>query len=143
MKRYVIFLLICVLFAPVLSNAEETRGDGNWWIKVNNNARGKFMSGFSFGMGLGYNFSYWGFNRDTKTANCVAKVMDSYNEHFSKYFKNVTTDQLVDGLDSFYADYRNRRIMVTGAVWLVVNGIAGTPQEELDKMIENFRRNAQ
>ena len=43
---------------------------------------------------------------------------------------------------SFYSDYRNRSISIADAVWLVLNSIAGTPQDKLDKMIESFRRNA-
>jgi hypothetical protein len=54
----------------------------------------------------------------------------------------VTGGQLVDGLDSFYGDFRNRRILVYSAVWLVLNEIAGTPQDELDKMIQSWRKNA-
>lgn len=74
---------------------------------------------------------------------CLGKVMDSYSEHSSKYFNNVTNGQIVDGLDSLYGDYRNRRIKIADAVWLIVNGIAGTPQKEIDVMIENWRRNAE
>jgi hypothetical protein len=48
----------------------------------------------------------------------------------------------VDGLNSFYKDYRNRRIKVPDAVWLVANSIAGKPQNEMDKMIENWRQSA-
>lgn len=59
--------------------------------------------------------------------------------HDEKFFSHVTNVQLVAGLDKFYSDCRNRRIRVHGAVWLVVNGIAGTPQEKLDKMVEGWR----
>jgi hypothetical protein len=41
----------------------------------------------------------------------------------------------------FYKDYRNRKIRIYDAVWLVLNSIAGKPQDELDKMIESFRKN--
>jgi hypothetical protein len=50
--------------------------------------------------------------------------------------------QLNDGLNDFFSDYKNRRIEVDDAIWLVLNGIAGTPKEKLDKMIESHRRNA-
>jgi hypothetical protein len=41
-------------------------------------------------------------------------------------------------LDVFYSDYRNRKIAIPSAVWLVLKSIAGTPKEELDKVIENY-----
>jgi hypothetical protein len=77
-----------------------------------------------------------------KTDQCMSKMADSYNEYHLRYFKGVTTGQLVDGLDSFYADYRNRRILIVNAVYLVVNSFAGTPQEVMDAATEDLRRKA-
>ena len=135
-------LLICLLtIVPALSAAEENRRDGNWWRDQDRPTRSAYIIGFFDGMDLGYNFSYWGFAKDKEMKACMGKVVESYVDYNSKYFKNVTNVQLVDGLDSFYADFRNRSIRVSDAVWLVVNGIAGTPQERLDSMIENWRRN--
>ena len=145
MKRYVtmqIILLICVLLTlPALSVAEDGRRDGNWWNQQDRPARFSYMIGFFDGMTLGQRFSYWDLPENNKDA-CLGKVLDSYTGYRSKYFNNVTNGQIVDGLVSLYADYRNRRIKISEAVWLVVNGIAGTPQKELDAMIESHRRYA-
>ncbi|MGH9822017.1 MAG: hypothetical protein ACREDR_01990 [Blastocatellia bacterium] len=54
----------------------------------------------------------------------------------------VTAGQVREGLDRFYKDYRNRRILVQNAIWLVLNSIAGKPQADWDKMVENYRKNA-
>jgi hypothetical protein len=135
-------LLIClVIILPALPVAEENRRDGNWWREQDRPTRSAYIIGFFDGMDLGYNFSYWSFVKDKEMNACMGKVVQSYGDYSSKYFKNVTNVQLVDGLDSFYTDFRNRSIRVADAVWLVVNGIAGTPQERLDSMIENWRRN--
>lgn len=146
MKRYVaiqILLLICLLVTlPSLSTAEDGRRDGNWWNIQDQSARAAYIVGFFDGMTLGQRFSYWSFAKNKKMNACLEKVLDSYTEYSSKYFNNVTNGQIVDGLNSFYADYRNRRIKIADAVWLVVNGIAGTPQKELDTMTESWRRNA-
>jgi hypothetical protein len=48
----------------------------------------------------------------------------------------------VEGLDIFYSDYRNKKIRINDAVWLIVNSITGKSQEEMDVMIENYRENA-
>jgi hypothetical protein len=53
----------------------------------------------------------------------------------------VTNAQIADGLDQFYSDYRNRSIVVSSGVWLVLNSINGTPKDQLDNMIEGFRQN--
>lgn len=146
MKRNVMLqtvLLICILFTlPALSAAEENRRDGNWWQIQNANSHYSYLTGFFDGMELGNNFSYWDFINDKKKMHdCFWNLSKSYTEYTSKYFKNVTNVQLVDGLDTFYADFRNRRILVSNAVWLVVNGIAGTPQKKLDTLIESWRSN--
>jgi hypothetical protein len=67
---------------------------------------------------------------------------DSFDFYYAKFLKNVTSLQLADGLDVFYKDFRNRKIPTSNGVWLTLNAIAGTPQADLDKMVENFRKNA-
>jgi len=97
------------------------------------------MVGFFDGMDLGRQFTLWK-NIDDK--DCAPKIIESFRFDNDKFFKDVTNAQLADGLDVFYKDYRNRKIRIHDAVWLTVNAIAGTPQADLDKMIENFRKNA-
>lgn len=145
MERKLLVSLIITFFVFGLFNtliAEDNRRDGNWWRDQDRLTRSVYIIGFFDGMDLGKNFSYWKFANKKEMNSCMGKVAESYNEYSAKYFKNVTNMQLVDGLDSFYADFRNRSIQVADTVWLVVNSIAGTPQEKLDLMIENWRRNA-
>jgi hypothetical protein len=66
----------------------------------------------------------------------------SYLEYDSKYFTHVTNGQLVDGVNQFSSDYRNRGIRIYAAVWLVVQGIAGTSQAEMEKITESWRQNS-
>ena len=100
------------------------------------------MIGFYDGMELGHNFSYWNFIHTKGKETCVNDTADSFKFFKDKYGQNVTNIQLADGLNTFYSDYRNRAILIHNAVWLVLNSIAGTPQAELDKMIESFRKAA-
>jgi len=66
-------------------------------------------------------FSYWKLNEDDKLS-CVGKVVDSFAAYEKKYISNTFNVQVVDSLDSFYSDPRNRRIKMAHAVSLVVNG---------------------
>jgi hypothetical protein len=91
-------------------------------------------------MTVGNNFSYWGMS-DIKST-CASLAIDSYNKMEKQYLANVTNGQLVDGLDEFYKDYRNRTIRINGAVWLVLQGIAGTPKEKIEMMTESWRKNS-
>ena len=137
----ILLLLLCGSLAPGQSPYTYRR-DGNWWVSQTREGKVFYVLGFLDGMDLGNRFSYWRTLDKDKDDPNVAKSIDSYAEMGRTYLSNVTTGQLVDGLDTFYGDYRNRRIEVYGAVWLVLNGIAGTPQDKLDKMTESWRKNA-
>jgi hypothetical protein len=131
-----------LLTVPVycFAAASDAR-DGNWWLEQNKITKLSFMAGFLDGIHLGKNFSMWGFMDDPQSEACLKKVVLSNTEFENKYLSKVKVGQLVDGLDVFYSDYKNRSISPNNAVWLVLNEIAGTPKEKLDKMVEAYRRN--
>ncbi len=102
------------------------------------------MVGFFDGLVLGERFSYWNLltGKDGTEENTqTAKVMASFEKYY-KLMKGSTNDQFRDGLDKLYSDYRNRRIPVWPAVWLVANSIAGKTDREMEILIENARRSA-
>jgi hypothetical protein len=132
-----------VLFSFCIARADSDRRDGNWWRELTTPQRESYLTGFFDGMDLGNDFSYWGMMDDSgKTDASVAGAVKSYNIMLDKYLKDVTNVQLADGLTKFYEDYRNRKIMVPKAAWLVFNAISGKSQEEMDKMTESFRKYA-
>ncbi len=143
MKLVNIALTIAMLMLSSLSWGVDNRRDGNWWLGQEKYARAMYAIGFFDGMDLGNNFSYWKYINGTKAQKaCTTQATDAYNEYKQKYFANVTAGQLSEGLDSFYADYKNRRILASSAVWLVTNGIAGMPEDKLNKLIESWRQNS-
>ena len=99
-----------------------------------------YTIGFFDGMDLGHNFSYWGMTDFVSEGG--KNVNLSYKTLSEKYLKNITSSQIADGLDNFYEDFRNRSILLSNGVWIVLNMIAGKPEGEMQKMIENFRKNA-
>jgi hypothetical protein len=135
------FVILTLSFVNGVAAPDNVRRDGNWWITLDRENKAAYIIGFFDGMELGHNFSYWGMSEKENT-NCAGAVSSSYFNYYKKYFSNITNLQVADGLDAFYSDYRNRRIKIMGATWIVVNGIAGTPQEDVDKMTESWRKNA-
>jgi hypothetical protein len=131
-------IVLVVVFGSGLLNAQNARRDGNWWNTRERLVKTDYIIGFYDGMDLGNYFSYW---KLPTTDPCNAKAFGSYNELIAKYLKDISNVQLVDGLDDFYKDYRNRAIIVSKGVWVVLRSIAGTPKDELEKLIENLRRN--
>ena len=130
--------LLLLLFALSSFNAKgEDRRDGNWWRGHDRQTKVAFVTGFFDGMALGNKFSYW---RQANAASS-AEATKSYNAMVAQYLSNVTSGQLVDGLEGFYGDFRNRRIRIDNAVWLVLNQIDGMPAAKFEELVENWRRN--
>jgi len=143
MKTKIAFTFALLLLCPVLGvSSPNDRRDGNWWRAQPETIKVGYMVGFLDGEHLGNEFASWDFMDDPRSEPCLKKVLISTLRFEKQYLQNVKVGQLTDGLDDFYADYKNRSISVDNAVWLVLNGIAGTPKDKLDKMIEAARRNA-
>ena len=143
MKRLLIVLSFLLLALPICLHAQRERRDGNWWNGESRDGKLSYITGFFDGMELGHEFSYWGMKTTDKgPSSCMGDTVASYEEYGNKFFSNVTNSQLVDGVDNFYKDYRNRSIRVHDAVWLAVNSIAGKSQRDMDTMIEGWRKAA-
>ncbi|OQY74437.1 MAG: hypothetical protein B6D44_04240 [Ignavibacteriales bacterium UTCHB2] len=131
---------ILTLFCCSLLLPQTIRKDGNWWTDRDEYGQSMFVIGFFSGMDLGERFSYWKYY-DEENNPCDEAAVESYVEYWDNYVANVNSSQVVDGLNEFYKDYRNRKILIKDAVWLILNEISGRPKEEMDVMIENFRKN--
>jgi len=112
MQRYVnclmglMFVITIIPLLPVsASNEGNTVRDGNWWVEQSEAPKLYYVVGFYDGMELGHEFSYWGLPKGSAT---VSEVVTSYDNYGVKYLSGVTNAQLIQGLDVFYEDYRNR-----------------------------------
>src|SRR5215469_1506360 len=133
-------LFVLCLTAPLSRNQEYDRRDGNWWNRLDAVSKPIYVSGLLDGMQLGNKFSVWGIGQSGGDGKDAAKLVESaYSEYRAKYLTNVTNIRIVDGLDGFYSDAKNRGILVNGATWLVLNEIAGKPQAEMQALVEKWR----
>ncbi|MGA9362845.1 MAG: hypothetical protein WBW16_00570 [Bacteroidota bacterium] len=144
-KAFLLLACLCLVRIEIMYAQESvSRRDGNYWTSEKwfgtRSLKLPYIGGLLDGLQLGHYFSYWGIVSKKLKEDCVGQAVRSYDEYFDRYVADVTVGQIVDGLDDFYADYRNRRITIIDATWLVLNGVAGTPKEELDKMIESYRK---
>lgn len=76
-----------------------------------------------------------------RASQSLADAMDNFTKYFNDYIAGKSNTQFRDGLDNFYADYRNRSIAIKDAIWLVANEMSGMPRDSLDLMINNYRKN--
>lgn len=144
MKLLATLALLASVAVAMPSRSEDVRRDGNWWLTLPRSDKLSYTLGVFDGAQLGSNFSMWKYmySKLEHERVCTAQAQKAYSDYFDKYFANTTNGQLVDGLDTFYEDYRNRRIRAYGGIWLVMHGIAGLPEKELDKMTESWRSNS-
>lgn len=141
--RVSLFLLLLAFGVSAIAEA-GTRQDGNWWRTLTRQQQVYYVAGFFSGMDLGRNFAIWKYldSTDVNEQKAVSLALDAYDQYSDEYFAEVTAAQIVDGLNVFYADYRNRRIETMGAIWLVVKGIAGLSDREHQELIESWRKHA-
>jgi hypothetical protein len=52
---------------------------------------------------------------------------------------NTTTGQISDGLDSFYGDFKNRKIKISDALYVVKKQIHGASSEEIEMLCQWLR----
>jgi len=70
---------------------------------------------------------------------CQPLVDGSYKSYLDKYFTNVTTTQISDGLDAFYSNYENVNIGTEKAFWIVLKTIHDDPEDEIKNLIKTWK----
>jgi hypothetical protein len=142
--RIALVMFCLLLTAPLSRNQEYDRRDGYWWRGIDRVSKSYYVAGVVDGVELGNKLSVDGIAKDGKDYDEVSeRVTASFSSQRSKYLAKVTLIQVSDGLDSFYTDSTNRRILARDAVWLVLNQIVGTPEAEMHALLENYRKAAE
>jgi hypothetical protein len=102
-----------------------------------------YMVGVFDGLALGRNFSYWNLKDKDGKPDIVTQgtVMDAYDGSYN-LLNNTTNGQFVEGLEKLYSDYRNRRILVPDAAWIVALSISGMSDKDMEILLYNSRKNA-
>jgi hypothetical protein len=139
-RRQAMLAALGTVVLPRVAEPSDNERDGNYWQGLTRFAKTNYVVGFLDGIELGHRFSYWFYQSIDKGA--MTKTSESYQFYVSRFMSGVTVRQLTDGLDSFFQDYRNRRINICDGVWVTLNAIAGTPQAKTDEVIESLRRQA-
>ena len=118
--------------------------DGNWWLQRETQEKLFYTIGTMDGFWLSGIMTVWApADRGSRgSAPSGAQTWQAMLSMHNKYFGNVTNNQLVNGIDEFYSDFKNRRIDTPNAIWVVLNQIAGTTPVALQAMVENLRRTA-
>src|SRR5260370_18181014 len=121
--------------------------NGYWWAKQSENLKLGFISGYVSDMTLVYNRT---------TIMCLAeKNLDLPPEKrltddvlnacaqtpmaMQSNFTGIRFGQLLEGVDDFYKDFRNKGVYVTAALFYVRDELKGKPAKELEDELNVFR----
>jgi hypothetical protein len=132
---------IIVLLSCWTLKGQGERRDGNWWNTLPPAAKSYYILGALDGTSLGSAFTYPPVVEvnGKETPNSAAarnKAADLFDANAMRYIANLKAGQIRDGLDEFYKDFRNRAIMLRGALEVVLRQIAG---EDVNQMVMAFR----
>ncbi len=133
----------CVLFLAVFAFAScraaaQAPHDGDWWRGLSAGTKQCVITGFLDGMALGENLSLMG-TGSCSDPNCRSTIAQSYTYVRNRYFQDVPPEKIVAALDELYADAENASIILGRAVWIAVNRIAGTGEDEIQKLTQQSR----
>lgn len=134
-KKFFSLTVIVILFSGY-AHADVPR-DGIWWNNLDMGQKQMYIEGVSDGINLASMVLFQDKNVDKK---CQALVDGSYKSYLDKYFTNVTTTQISDGLDVFYSNYENVNIGTEKAFWIVLRTIHKDPENEIKELIKTWRK---
>jgi hypothetical protein len=136
------FALLLVIPASASTPLEQQLRNGKWWQSLTQSQRWNHVVGIFDGTRLGLNLILPATRPGKNRANCFAQITSGFDEAERRYIGDLTNGNIVEGLNAFYRDYRNKRIYIADATLLVLYSIAGTPQKQIDELAETFRRAA-
>src|SRR5436189_3678241 len=107
-----------VVFPSVgMTQTHDTR-DGNWWNSQTTASKVPYVLGMFDTIDLGWSWSLSGWSNSVERV-CFESTSKTFVEQRRRYLVGVTAGQVVDGLNDFYKDYRNRAISPGTALELI------------------------
>lgn len=147
MKVHAGFALILLVLAgtAAVAHGQEITHSGYWWADQSH--------GFKLGFATGFAMAMTG-NSDAAVVRCLAvkpggaekasveewKACMQTPEVQMLSYSGLRTGQLVDGVDEFYKDFRNKNIRVDVALRYVKDELRGMTDKELQDELATFRQ---
>jgi hypothetical protein len=165
---FLVFSILIFCIVPIVgADDNDLLGmDGNTWNRWNLLQKLYFLSGFITGTGYvvsynlqtvepydkdkmlnlfrAYKFPDTNNPKDTfsrqEVTNLLAFTKDTFNSPLYRYsIIKINNDQISDGLDSFYKDFKNRMIKLADAIYVVRKQIRGGSSEEIEAVMQFLR----
>lgn len=141
----ILFLLLAS--CAVSQTQSAVHYDGHWWNGRDMSYKLGFVLGFIQGVGLVADetqidcvIAKYQQKRPPKAPPPTGVSEACTNPRWD--FDKIRSGELQEGLDVFYADFRNKAVFVNDAVLYVRDELKGKSAAELEKELENFRASA-
>ena len=134
-KKIFLMTVIVILFSGY-AYADVPR-DGIWWNNLDMNQKQAYIEGVSDVVRSGSIVLSLQKNEDKK---CLTVMEGSYKSFTDKYLANITTTQVSNGLDLFYANDDNVNISAEKAFLIVLKTIHNDPEAEVRELIKAWRK---
>jgi len=154
MKRFH-FLLFCILLVGLIAKpcfSEEVKApslNGYEWESWNNFVKLGWVMGFLRGI----HWAIWenhlfllqfALRKPKDELGTIEWTEQVAHELHNEFMEGIdlgkgTYGQMITGLDEFYKDYRNKRILVVEAMYIVKLEVMGAPRELIDQVTRLLR----
>lgn len=151
MKVYMGFALVLLVLAGTsVADGQEQTNNGYWWVDQSPTFKIGFATGYAMAMTA---------NSDAAGFRCIAakhggiipqqvpsnEELDAClqsPEVMALDFGKIRMGQLVDGVDEFYKDFRNKSIDIGYAMYYVRDELKGKTDKELAAELAGWRQAA-
>jgi hypothetical protein len=133
-QKISVLTAILILFSG-FAYAQDPR-DGVWWNNLDMGHKKMYIEGVSDGILSGAIILSLQKN-DDKTCQTVTE--GSYKSFADKYLADMTTSQVSNGLDLFYANGENVNITAGKAFLIVLKTLHNDPVDEVRELIKTWR----
>lgn len=141
------------LFAGLFgSTTYASDTDGRWWIRLSQAEKLSYVAGFFDGASYSVALLSGATLKamaDPKTGKFSAARAEGAKatslgavQAIEENLSNLTTGQVVQGLDETYNDYRNQGISVLDCIYVVIYGIKGGSDADVTRLLEVRRKQA-
>jgi len=146
MKRYfaVVIVLLCSYSLPA---TEKPKFDGYWWGGMTPTFKLGWVQGWAQAMDLAFSASMGTclgnipmYQKQFPNIDAKQLVQKFCLDNSTYDFDGIAMGQFVDGIDTFYKDFRNKQIEIGWAIQYVRDQVKGKSAQDLEAEVTLWRR---
>ncbi len=147
MNRFLPVAAALVLCSCFLSAADKPSLDGFWWAQMSPDYKLGWVSGYAQAMDSAFSLQMGAclaqlpmYKKEFPSLDEKERVQRMCLSNTALNYDGIAMGQFVEGMDTFFKDYRNKQLEVVWAIEYVRDSIKGKPAQELDSEVTLWRR---